>query len=105
LNKKLIKKLIFSLGGFYNNEIRQFAKQRGFEKLSLKKDSLGICFIDGKDYRKFLEKEGSISDPGNFIDINGKILGNHTGIINYTIGPRRGLGINPNFPVFWQNFV
>jgi tRNA-specific 2-thiouridylase len=104
LKQEFIERLIFPLGGFYKNEIREFAKQRGFKKLAKKKDSLGICFIEGNDYRKYLEKEGIISEQGNFVDVNGKILGKHLGITNYTIGQRRGLGINLNFPVFVAKF-
>ncbi len=100
----MIEKLIFPLGAFHKNEMRKIARKRGFEKLSKKKDSLGICFIEGNDYRKFLENEGIISEPGNFTDVNGRILGRHMGITNYTIGPRRGLGINLNFPVFVAKF-
>src|SRR5690606_31220931 len=52
------------------------------------------------DYREFLKNEGLKFPKGNFVDNSGNILGKHNGIINYTIGQRRGLGINLNFPVF-----
>lgn len=100
LNKELLSKLIFPLGAYSKVQIRAMAKERGFVKLSEKKDSLGICFIEGNDYRKYLENEGVFSKPGNFVDADGNILGKHNGIINYTIGQRRGLGINLNYPVF-----
>ncbi len=100
LPRELISKLIFPLGKFNKGEIRKIANERGFEILTKKKESLGICFIEGNDYRKFLEKEGIKSDSGNFVDANGAILGKHKGITNYTIGQRRGLGLNLNFPVF-----
>lgn len=100
LNRRIVDKLIFPLGEFKKTEIRRIAKEHGFYSLSKKKDSLGICFIEGNDYRKFLKKEGIKSSPGNFVDENGAILGRHTGIINYTIGQRRGLGLNLNFPYF-----
>lgn len=104
LKSELIEKLIFPLGKYHKSEIRSIADQKGFKKLSSKKDSLGICFIEGNDYRVFLKNEGIISNPGNFVDKNGNILGKHNGIINYTIGQRRGLGINLNFPVFVSEF-
>jgi tRNA-specific 2-thiouridylase len=100
LRSELIEKLIFPLGSFTKDKIRELALQKGFTKLSKKKDSLGICFIEGNNYREFLEKKGIISTPGNFVNKNGEILGQHSGIINYTIGQRRGLGLNLNFPVF-----
>lgn len=100
LTENLVQKLIFPLGGFEKTEIRKTAKERGFVTLSKKKDSLGICFIEGTDYRKFLKKEGIKSKPGNFVDPSGYVLGKHLGITNYTIGQRRGLGLNLNYPVF-----
>ena len=100
LERKVIDRLIFPLGNYSKNEIRKIAEEKGHSVLSKKKDSLGICFIEGNDYRKFLEKEGIKTQPGNFVNIKGEILGPHSGITNYTIGQRRGLGINLNFPVF-----
>lgn len=100
LNKDLVSKLIFPLGGYTKLKIRSIAKERGFVRLSEKKDSLGICFIEGNNYREFLKNEGLISEPGNFVNDKGVVLGKHNGITNYTIGQRRGLGINLNFPVF-----
>uniref|UniRef100_UPI003217EC95 tRNA 2-thiouridine(34) synthase MnmA n=1 Tax=uncultured Draconibacterium sp. TaxID=1573823 RepID=UPI003217EC95 len=100
LERKVIDKLIFPLGKYEKTEIRKCAEQRGFISLSKKKDSLGICFIEGNDYRDFLKKAGVKSEPGNFVDKNGNVLGQHSGITNYTIGQRRGLGINLNYPLF-----
>ncbi|WP_347839365.1 tRNA 2-thiouridine(34) synthase MnmA [uncultured Draconibacterium sp.] len=100
LKREIVDKLIFPLGEFNKIQIRSIAKEKGFYALSEKKDSLGICFIEGNDYRKFLEKRGVKSKPGNFVDPEGKVLGKHQGIFNYTIGQRRGLGLNYNFPLF-----
>jgi len=100
LSSQLINKLIFPLGGYEKSEIKKLASERGFSFLSRKKESLGICFIEGNNYRSFLEKEGIKSKSGNFVDPEGRVLGRHQGITNYTIGQRRGLGINLNSPVF-----
>ncbi len=100
LKRNIVDRLLFPLGEFKKNEIRSLAKENGFEQLSEKKDSLGVCFIEGNNYRNFLEKKGIKSEPGNYIYHNGEILGRHKGITNYTIGQRRGLGLNLNFPVF-----
>ncbi|WP_167616945.1 tRNA 2-thiouridine(34) synthase MnmA [Maribellus sediminis] len=100
LPRRIVDRLLFPLGEYRKNEIRRLALENGFEQLSVKKDSLGVCFIDGNDYRNFLEKRGIESKPGNYIYHNGEILGRHKGITNYTIGQRRGLGLNLNFPVF-----
>jgi len=100
LSREVVDRLIFPLGQYHKTEIREMAKEKGFERLSKKRDSLGVCFIEGNNYRKFLEQNGVSSKPGNFIYHNGEIVGKHKGITNYTIGQRRGLGLNLNFPVF-----
>jgi len=104
LSQNLINKLIFPLGNYDKQTIKNYANDRGFFSLSSKKESLGICFIEGNNYRKFLEKEGVKSEPGFFIDKNGTILGKHSGITNYTIGQRHGLGLKLNYPVFVSEF-
>ena len=100
LERKILNRLIFPLGEIHKSEIRKMAQKAGYEKLAEKKDSLGVCFIEGNDYRSYLSKIGISSKPGNFIYHNGEILGQHQGIINYTIGQRRGLGLNVNIPLF-----
>ena len=100
LPRRIVDRLLFPLGEYRKNEIRRLALENGFDQLSTKKDSLGVCFIDGNDYRNFLKKRRIESKPGNFVYHNGEILGHHNGITNYTIGQRRGLGLNLNFPVF-----
>lgn len=100
LNSRLLQKLVFPLGEFTKTQIRKIAADKDFLPLSEKKDSLGICFTEGSDYRVFLKNMGIFSEPGNFVNTKGVILGRHSGITNYTIGQRRGLGVNLNFPVF-----
>lgn len=100
LKREIVDRLYFPLGGYKKVDVRNMASNRGFTQLSEKKDSLGICFIEGNNYRNFLEENGILSSPGNFVYHNGEIIGCHKGITNYTIGQRRGLGLNLNFPVF-----
>ena len=104
LKQKIVQKLIFPLGDYDKQSVRDIAKSRDFKFLSEKKESLGICFIEGNNYRNFLEKEGVKSKYGNFVNSTGTILGEHKGIINYTIGQRRGLDIHLNYPVFVAKF-
>ncbi len=105
LSQKLIEKLIFPLGNYDKQTVKKLAKEKGFLSLANKKESLGICFIEGNNYRKFLKSEGIISKPGLFIDTKGNVLGKHKGITNYTIGQRRGLGLHLNYPVFVAKFL
>jgi len=82
--------------------VRKMAAERGYKKVSEKKDSLGACFCAG-DYRPFLKNQLVEPDkfifPGSFIDENGNHLGNHAGFPLYTVGQRRGL-IHLNRKVF-----
>lgn len=100
LNKEIRSKLIFPLGEYTKTEIRDYAKQNGFTTLSKKKDSLGVCFIQGNDYRNYLKEKGLEENVGNFINDSGEIVGQHNGITNYTIGQRKGLGIQTKMPMF-----
>lgn len=100
LKNEIINKLAFPLGNLEKNEVRKFAAEKGFPTISRKKDSLGICFIEGSDYRKFLMNNGLNPEPGYFTDEEGNVLGKHQGIPFYTIGQRRGLGLNLNKPLF-----
>lgn len=68
--------------------------------MSKSKDSLGVCFIKGNNYRNYLKDNGLSESKGYFVNRKGQILGQHKGIFNYTIGQRRGLGIQENKPLF-----
>ncbi|MDO5716866.1 MAG: tRNA 2-thiouridine(34) synthase MnmA [Tissierellia bacterium] len=85
-------KVLFPLGDYTKDEIREIAKDLGL-RVGDKKDSQEVCFID-KDYREFLESQNiSLPPKGSFVDGTGRILGCHLGIHNYTIGQRKGLNI------------
>lgn len=100
LSSSSIDRLIFPLGKLKKSQVREIAKQHGFSNLNSKKESLGICFIEGNDYRKYLKEKGIKVSAGNFVNVEGNILGQHSGYINYTVGQRRGLGLNLNKPMF-----
>ena len=93
LSPSQIERLVFPLGGFASKEdVREYA-----EKLSLpnakKGDSQEICFIPDNNYQNYICTHCDFkAEPGNFLDNDGKIIGTHTGIINYTVGQRKGLG-------------
>ncbi len=108
MTPQLLDRVIFPLGDYTKTEIRAYAAQRGFKKVSGKRDSMGICFIEGNDYRPFLKKamqqSGKTVSKGFFKDTNGQIIGEHEGFPFYTVGQRRGLGIHLNRPV-WVNAI
>ncbi len=101
LSQEILSKMYLPLGELTKTEVRKFAHEKGFERISSKKDSLGICFSAG-DYRDFLKKQASnfLFEPGNFVDETGAVLGKHQGFAFYTVGQRRGLGLNLNVPMF-----
>ena len=103
--KELLEKIVFPLGDFESKDkIRQIASERNL-KVAQKPDSEDICFIPDGNYKKFLENNSSLKPKeGNIVNSKGKILGKHTGLYNYTIGQRRGLGISNPVPLFVIGF-
>lgn len=100
LSQRQLSHALFPIGEFSKPEIRELAASHGLANAQ-KPDSQDICFVPDGDYASFIQKEtGHASVPGNFIDANGHILGQHLGIIHYTIGQRKGLGIALGKPVF-----
>ena len=90
----------FPLGGLHKTEAREIAEAHGFCNAH-KHDSQDICFVPDGDYAAAVERlTGAHSEPGRFVDTQGKVLGTHRGIIHYTIGQRRGLGIAAETPLY-----
>lgn len=96
----LISKILFPLGDFESKEqIRKIAEENEL-KVAKKPDSQEICFIPDNCYSKFLIENGVQAIPGNIVNKNGNILGHHKGLIYYTIGQRKGLGISNSTPLY-----
>lgn len=90
----------FPIGGMTKPEVRSIAEANGFIN-ARKHDSQDICFVQKGGYADFIEDNiGKKYPEGDFIDSNGNILGRHRGIIRYTIGQRKGLGISFNEPMY-----
>lgn len=93
LTQEQLAKTILPIGGLTKAEVRELAESQGFINAN-KKDSQDICFVPDGDYAGFIKRMSGKDYPkGNFTDLNGNILGEHSGIIHYTIGQRKGLGI------------
>ena len=96
----MYKRQRFPLGGLHKTEAREIAEAHGFCNAH-KHDSQDICFVPDGDYAAAVERlTGAHSEPGRFVDTQGKVLGTHRGIIHYTIGQRRGLGIAAEMPLY-----
>ncbi len=103
LTQDLLKKVRFPLADITKETAREIAEKNGFVNAH-KKDSQDICFITCGKYSDFILRATKKQYPfGKFTDINGNILGQHKGIINYTIGQRKGLGIAAGEPVYVKN--
>lgn len=86
----------FPLGHLSKNEIREIALSQGLVS-ARKRESQDICFVPDGDYAAFIRRHTGKEYPaGPFVDLKGKVLGTHTGIIGYTVGQRRGLGVSSN---------
>ena len=103
--KDLVEHIVFPLSDFESkDEIRKIAKENDL-KVANKPDSEDICFIPDGNYKKFLEINSDIKPKqGNIVNSRGEILGRHTGLYNYTIGQRKGLGISNKVPLFVLGF-
>lgn len=90
---RALEHMILPLGQYTKEQVRAIA---GKARLPVadKPQSQDICFIPDKDYKGFLASRGYKSAPGDIVDRNGKSLGRHNGIVNYTIGQRGGLGVS-----------
>lgn len=100
LSQETLKRVIFPLGKLTKQEVREIAGQYSLPTSS-KRDSQDICFVQSGKHADFIEKfTGKKCKTGNFIAESGEILGGHKGIIHYTIGQRKGLGIALGSPKF-----
>ena len=103
--KEIIEYIKFPLSDFEDKEqIREIAKEHNL-KVASKPDSEDICFVPDGNYKKFLEENSNIKPKeGNIVTSKGEILGKHTGLYNYTIGQRKGLGVSYKVPLFVLGF-
>ncbi len=106
LPQDILSRMLLPMGGLTKTRVREIAAERGFLKAASKRDSLGVCFCP-MDYRTFLRRElpeGSI-EKGKFFDEMGHFIARHEGYPFYTIGQRRGLGIDLNRAVFVKEII
>ncbi len=91
---------IMPIGEYTKDDVRQIAKDIGLQ-VANKPDSQEICFIPDNDYAKFInENTDKKIVPGNFVDMQGNVIGKHKGITHYTVGQRKGLNLSMGHPVF-----
>lgn len=99
LTQEQLSRTLMPVGDFPKEEIRRIAERAGIP-VADKPDSMEICFIPDKDYAGFIERRCGALPKGNYVNAKGELLGRHEGIIHYTIGQRKGLGLAMGHPVF-----
>src|SRR6185437_14152723 len=105
LSQEQLSRTLFPLGGLLKSEVRNIARRHGLA-LADKPDSQEICFVPGGDYKKFLdaylaEQGESLPDTaGELVTTDGRVIGEHRGIHNFTVGQRKGLGLATGSPLY-----
>ena len=100
LTQEQLRHTLMPVGAYSKDQIRGIAERIGL-KVADKPDSQDICFVPDGDYAKFIkETEGHTVPEGNFVTSEGKVLGRHKGIIHYTVGQRKKLGLALGYPAF-----
>lgn len=92
-----LKNLVLPLGGWTKEDVRRRAADRGL-RVAERQDSMELCFAGEGDYRNALGAAGR--EPGNIVNMQGAVIGRHTGIANFTHGQRRGLGVAATEPLY-----
>ncbi len=100
MTQEQLARTLFPIGDFTKDKVRELAKNIGLS-VATKPDSQEICFVEDNDYGRYIsENTDADIKPGCFVDRDGKKLGMHKGIIHYTVGQRKGLGIAFGKPMF-----
>ena len=101
LPQEYLARTLMPLGDYDKETVRKIAQEAGIH-IANKGDSQDICFITNGNYADYIHENADTSSvkEGNFVDTEGNILGKHKGIINYTVGQRKGLGIALGYPAF-----
>src|SRR5215211_4309910 len=96
--KELLERTVFPLGEYRKTEVRRIAEERGLA-VAYTPESQDICFIPDGDYRGFIRKKLA-AQPGDVVDQEGAVLGRHGGVVDFTVGQRRGLGVSAPTPLY-----
>ncbi len=100
LTQEKLRHALFPVGEYPKSEIRQIAESFGLPTAS-RPDSQDLCFLAGEDYRNFLQRNAAqMLRPGEIVRRDGRVVGLHNGLANYTIGQRKGLGISSPVPLY-----
>jgi tRNA-specific 2-thiouridylase len=100
LTQEKLRRALFPVGDYPKTEIRKIAEAFGLPTAS-RPDSQDLCFLAGEDYRAFLQRNAAeMLKPGEIVTTDGRVVGHHNGLPNYTIGQRKGLGLASPVPLY-----
>lgn len=100
LDQQRLQRAVFPLGRMTKDEVREYARQRRLP-VAERSDSQDLCFLGGDDYRLFLQRHvPGVEEDGPILHSDGRLLGTHPGLANYTIGQRKGIGVSASEPLF-----
>ena len=104
LPQEILQKLIFPLGEYIKKDVSADASTMAL-RASNRAESQEICFVKNESYADYIEKRCGRMPVGNFVDVQGSVLGEHKGIVHYTLGQRKGLGISAATRLFVQQIL
>lgn len=99
LESERLRRILFPVGEMDKAEVRRIAADAGLPVFE-KRDSQDICFVTDQSYTEYLDRAGIREDQGRFVDRRGNVLGTHRGILRYTVGQRKGLGVAAKEPLY-----
>ena len=99
LTQSQLRRAVFPIGGMTKEEVRECAWGLDFG-MATKRESQEICFVPGRDYGGFIERRTGAAEPGPIVTVSGEVIGEHRGLIHYTVGQRRGLGVSAARPYY-----
>ena len=100
LDQDSLEHMLFPLGELSKPQVRELAAKHGFINAK-KAESQDICFVPDGDYASFIQSHTGVAfEPGNIVDRAGKVLGQHMGLVHYTVGQRKGIGVAAGEPLY-----
>lgn len=107
LKQEVLSRALTPLGVYTKQQVKAIAVNNGYIEIAKKRESMGVCFLDGKDYRTFIRDYSGKSiqeKPGNIVDASGLVIGQHSGLLNYTIGQKRDIPFCNGQPLYVAAF-
>lgn len=101
VGQDILSKAITPLGEYTKTEVKAWALAHGYEKIVRKPESMGVCFLQGTDYREFVRQYAGIQQqPGGIFSRTGQLIGTHAGLLNYTVGQKRDMPVIGGLPMY-----